>query len=366
MAKSADNAMHALELLTDPAAVKPTEINVVAGDEAYLRREASRTLAQRFVTGDDGAADADVEEIDGRTAELRDVVDALSEVSLFGDGRVVIVRDADPLIKRFREKLEAYVARPVKGAALLLDVQSWASNTRLAKSVGDVGLTIRCTAPQQGREVGQFHRQLKTWLIAVAKREFDARLTPPAVDALLELLPSQPGLLYQEVVKLSLLSVDGEIDPALVRKYVGGWRTQKTWDMIDAAADGRAVAAIEQLDRLLAAGEEPYALLAQMSSTLRRFAAAVVLIEQAEQQGRRASLRTALELAGTPRFKLGDAERQLRQIGRDRAHRLYDWLLAADLGLKGHNSSKQRARHVLETLIIRLAPAVTPLEATGR
>ena len=134
--------------------------------------------------------------------------------------------------------------------------------------------------------------------------------------------------------------------------------------MIDAAADGRAAEALDQLDRLLAAGEEPHALLPQMASTLRNFAMAVRLFEQAERGGSRPSLRSALEQAGTPPFKLGDAQRQLQQIGRERARHLYDWLLQADLDLKGHNSTKDRARRVLETLIVRLAAQNAPSPAT--
>ncbi len=54
-------------------------------------------------------------------------------------------------------------------------------------------------------------------------------------------------------------------------------------------------------------------------------------------------------------FKLGDAERQLRQLGRARARQLYRWLLSADLELKGYNSGKEASRRVLETLIFRLS-----------
>ena len=53
--------------------------------------------------------------------------------------------------------------------------------------------------------------------------------------------------------------------------------------------------------------------------------------------------------------KLNDAERQLKQIGRPRARQLYRWLLAADLATKDYNSSIDRARRVLETLILRLS-----------
>jgi hypothetical protein len=54
-------------------------------------------------------------------------------------------------------------------------------------------------------------------------------------------------------------------------------------------------------------------------------------------------------------FKLGDAERQLRQLGRPRVRQLYRWLLDADLQLKGYNSGKEPARRVLETLLVRLS-----------
>jgi DNA polymerase III subunit delta len=61
-----------------------------------------------------------------------------------------------------------------------------------------------------------------------------------------------------------------------------------------------------------------------------------------------------------PPFKLNDAERQLRQIGRLRAKQLTGWLLAADLAMKSYNSSDDRARTELERIIIRLSATNTP------
>ena len=79
------------------------------------------------------------------------------------------------------------------------------------------------------------------------------------------------------------------------------------------------------------------------------------LIESAESERARLPLRNALAQAGVPPFKLNDAERQLRQIGRARARELTHWLLAADLAIKGHNSSDDRARLELDRLIVRLS-----------
>ncbi len=355
MAKAASDRVSALEFLTHPEKTSCAAVCVVVGDDAFLRHEVRLGLGSRLGVGlSDGMG---LTTCEGKTAQLRDVMDALCERSLFGEERqVVVVEDADPFVKTYRDKLEDYVERPAADAVLILEVKTWPGNTRLAKAIAKTGTTITCQIPQQGRELTAFTKQLKDWLIHVAKTQYEVELKRPAVDLLLELLPTEVGILCQEVSKLSLLAGDKQvIDAPLVRDNVGGWRTRKTWDMIDAAAEGRAAEALQQLDRLVAAGEEPHALLPQMASTFRKFAAAARVFQQAELAGRKTSLRTALQEAGMLPFKLNAAEAQLKQIGRERANQLYEWLLAADLELKGHNSTKDRARRVLETLVVRLA-----------
>ena len=363
--KSSNQTADALPFLMAPGDYPFGPVCVVAGDDAYLRHEARVALCKRLLS--DGDGELAQETLHGREAELRDVLDALSERSLFGsEQRVVVVEDADPFVKQYRAALEDYLQRPAHDAVLVLDVQTWPGNTRLAKAVAASGLTIRCSVPQKGREASEFTRQVKDWLVHVAQVEYGVKLERPAVELLLEQLPTEVGILYQEVGRLALLALSTgkaagggkSIDRQLVADNVGGWRVRKTWDMIDAAAEGRADEALLQLDRLISAGEEPHALLPQMASTLRRFAAAVRLYEQAERRRQRLSLRTALEQAGIPKFKLGQAEQQLRQIRRDRAKQLFEWLLAADLETKGHNSTKDRARRVIETLIVRLSRQV--------
>ncbi|MDZ4657624.1 MAG: DNA polymerase III subunit delta [Bythopirellula sp.] len=371
MAKAAATIVPALKLLLSPGDHQPQGVCAVVGDDAFIKHEVrlalSRTLLGDGLLGE-GTDDLGATVLEGKTAELRDVRDALSERSLFGgETRVVVIEDADSFVKQYREQLEALVEKLAGGAVLILEVTSWPGNTRLAKAVAASGLTISCQVPEKGAELTAFTKLLKDWLILVAKRDHQVELKRPAVDLLVDLLPPEPGILFQEIARLALLTENkAAIDADLVREHVGGWRTRKTWDMIDAAADGNAAEALAQLDRLIAAGEEPHALLPQMASTLRRFAAAARTYEQAEAQRRPLSLRAALEESGMMAFKLGTAENQLKQIGRPRAKQLYRWLLAADLELKGHNSTKDRARRVLEILIVRLAKQATPTRPAPR
>jgi DNA polymerase-3 subunit delta len=364
---SKETTVTAFQVLLHPQDFRPAGLCAVYGDEAYLQHEVRRVLAAQ-VLGTDSASYG-VEVLPGKTVEWRDVVDALHERSLFSETQevIVVIEEADPFVKLYREQLETLVEKFPADALLILEVSSWPGNTRLAKALAKSGLAVSCQIPEKGREATEFAKQLKEWLIQIAKREHQRELKRPAVDLLLELLPSQPGILYQEVARLALLvEPNVPIDANLVRDHVGGWRVRKTWDMIDAAADGRAADALLQLDRLIAAGEEPHAVLPQMASTLRRFAAAVRYYEQAESVRRPVSLRAALEASGMPVFKLNDAEDQLKQIGRQRARQLYQWLLAADLEMKGYNSPKDRARRVIETLIIRLSKQANPPRPTTR
>ena len=354
MAKPNSNIVSALAFLMAPDQFKPGAVCAVVGDDAFLRHEVRLRFSSPAEGEDD---DFSLTSCEGRSAQWLDVVDLLRERSLFGDdSRTVLVEDADSFVKSYREKLEDYVADPSPDSLLVLELNSLPGNTRLAKAIAKTGLTIRCQVPDRGKELSEFVKQLKDWLTHVAREQHKCELKRPAADALLELLPTEAGILYQEVAKLSLLAGDTKsIGAELVRENVGGWRTRKTWDMIDAAAEGRADDALAQLDRLISAGEEPHALLPQMASTLRRFASAATLIEHSERRKQRVSLQSALKECGFPPFKLAAAENQLRLIGRPRAKQLHRWLLAADLALKGHNSPKDRARREIETLIVRLS-----------
>jgi DNA polymerase-3 subunit delta len=167
------------------------------------------------------------------------------------------------------------------------------------------------------------------------------------------------GLLDQEVAKLALYTdAKGKITEALVHEVTGGWQAKTAWELVEAAATGNAAEALKQLNRLLSSGEHPAALFGPISWSLRRYAAATRLFQRSERQGRRISLSAALEEAGFQRWQrkeIQDAEKQLRRLGRERATRLYRWLLEADLALKGSHSSPEMSRWVMERLLMQMA-----------
>ncbi len=339
--------VEALDLLARPDKHPPLPVCVLLGDESYLKRQVLQRFRQQVLAGAD--AEFSLTTLAGPTATLSTVLDELGTVALFGGGRrLVVIDQADDFVSRYRGQLEDYVHKPAGSGVLVLDVASWPANTRLYKLLAEAGLQVECKFPSPAR--------LLKWLAAHAHEAYQARLEPAAAEALVEIVEPELGLFDQDLAKLAALAgPGGTITAELVHSAVGGWRTRTTWDMLDAAAGGNAAQALVELDHLLAGGEVPISILAQIGSTLRRFAAAARAIVDAEAAGRRINLRQALEQAGCKPFTLAKSESQLRQIGRVRASQLYRWLLEADLALKGTSSSPARSRIVLEQLLIRLS-----------
>jgi len=341
----AEKPLHAIDYLAQPGKHAPKPVCAVFGDDSFLRRQAILCLRAAVLGTDE--SDFSFSTFDGRTALFRDVHEELSTVAMFGGGkRLALVEGADEFVSRHRQQLEDYVAKPARSGVLILDIETFPSNTRLYKAIGAAGLLIDGSAPPAAK--------LVRWLADWAQATHHVQLSQAAAEMVVDLIGPEMGLLNQELAKLALMAgSDKKITPELVSRTVGGWRTKTIWEMLDAALDGKTAAAMAQLDRLLASGEQPVGLLGQISASLRRFAAATRLVLRAEASGRRITLRDALERAGVRSFVLQKSEQQLKLIGRQRGARLYGWLLQADLDLKGDSAMPPRL--ILERLIIRLS-----------
>jgi len=362
------HTLHALDYLAGPEKYKPAAVCVAFGDDPFLRRQALDALKQQVLPGDDSPVIAyDCQE---RMPQWRDVIDELSTHSLFGGGtRLVVLERADDFVSAERSRLEDYVARPRSSGILLIDVDEWPANTRLFKAVDQAGLQIECKPPQRqaGKNKVVDEGAIANWIVAWGKSRHAIAVTRDAAELLLELAGPVFGILDMDLAKLALFVPAGQkVTAELVQEAIGGWRAQTTWDLVDAAAAGDAGEALVQLDRLLQSGEHPLALLGSISWSLRRYAAATRIFQQAERRGQRMPLKEALQQAGVRDWPLGTlkkAEERLMQLGRVRAGKLYQWLLETDLALKGSHSHDARGRIALEMLVLKMVRKAPPAVA---
>jgi DNA polymerase-3 subunit delta len=343
------------ELLKPSAGSKTIgKLGIVFGDDAFLRRTALQWLLEET-----GVHSEWVHYFDGDESDWVDVNDEVSTVSLFDqdEQKVVVVRNAAKFITANRPQLEKWVEKSKSNSILILETSTWMSTTKLAKAVSEVGVAVRGSIPKL-KEWGEPPDQLKIekWLLVHAHKNHQLRLNKMQAEKIIELVGTEFSFIDNEVAKLALFAgKDGTVSDETLKETVGGWRLQTVWTILEEVAEGRVSEALMHVDRLLATGESINALLPQLSWGLRRFGVAVQLIEQAERVSKTLRIPEALVLAGFRKNDLGTAERQLRRIGRARASKMLTWLLEADRQLKGSHSNEDRARFMLEELLMRFS-----------
>jgi DNA polymerase-3 subunit delta len=340
--------MDALPFLAK-AAGKIGPLYVLHGDEAFLKRQVVEAVRRRAL-GDD-ADDAAVSSYPGDKAQFADVMDELATAPFFAPRRVVVVDSADPFVTKFRPLLEKKIDKLPATGVLVLDVKTWPSNTRLAKMV-DAAATIVCKAPH-------LHR-LPAWCGEWAAARHGKQLPPDAAGLLVELVGPEMGLLDSELEKLAIYVGDKKtIDAADVDRLVGHNSSENVFQIFDAIADGKPGVALRMLDRLFELGEEPMKLSGALGSQLRKLAQAGRLATQGM------TVAAALARVNVPTFAVAANDKLLRHLGRERAAKLYDWLIELNFGIRGGSPLPERTQ--FEQLLVRMArPVVAPRAVTSQ
>jgi DNA polymerase III subunit delta len=203
-------------------------VYVVCGSEAFLKREALARITNEVL----GKADRSLAltEYDAGS-ELAAVLDDLRTLPFLTDRRLVVVRDADAFVTRYRPELEDYFESPSPTGVLLLDVRTFPKNTRLYKRAQVVGQVVECE-PMKGAGVSG-------WIGGRARDAYGKRLEGPAAAMLLDYVGQDLGLLDAELQKLTLyVGHRPTIAAADVEACVGNTREEQIWGLLSAVAAG--------------------------------------------------------------------------------------------------------------------------------
>ena len=330
--------MHATQFLKAPTEHAPGPIAVLFGSETHLK-SASIEALRALVLGSD-TDDIGLTRMDGAEVELRDVVDELRLVSMWGDRKLVCIDQAGEFVTRFRTGLENYLRQLARKAVLILDVKTWPKNTRLAKLSAQVGLCLECSELKG--------ESLLRWLIEQARDRHQKQLPREAAALMRQLAGNNLGLLDQDLCKLAaFVGPREQIDVDDVRGLVGGWKTETTWVMLDAIRDGDIQVALHCLDKLLVSGEAPLRILGGVNYVYRKYAKATQLAARGQK------LNAALKDAGVFPRDVQPVATYLRRIGRPAAERMLPHLITADQTVKG--GAELPDRITLERLFVALS-----------
>lgn len=330
--------MHAADYLKAPDTHGTSPVIVLHGSEWSLKQKAFQAITGQLLGTEE--SEHSVTRFAGRDAELREVRDELSTVSMFANCRVVVVDEADEFITRFRSELEDYTEKPCSGSILILDCKSWRRNTKLAKKVAKAGLELDCSELTGTK--------LTRWIVDEAAERYEKQVSRDAAELLIELVGTSLGLLGQELSKLaSYTGTSSRVTPDDIRSLVGGWKAETTWTMTNAIRDGNVSLALNCLDQLLTAGEAPQKLLGGIGFVFKKFSRATEISRKG------APLNAALKQSGIFPRDVDASARYLRRIGRARAEKILSRLVQADANLKG--ASRLPDRLQMEHLVLELS-----------
>lgn len=341
-------------MAVDPPRVPPVAISF--GPDDYFRREVIEHLIELLKLDP-----LSVTRFDGTDSNWVDVHDELSTQSLFdlGGPKAAYVRKADDFLSKNRELIERWIEKGPSGAILLLDLQALPSTQKVHRLALKNGWVIgdKETSPAQ----------LPKFIAFWGKKRHSIKLSADQINLIIDRIGFIGGLIDCELAKLALFRTEtGEVSDARVDELVGGWRTQTVWQLTDLVADGDIGKALEELDKLVMAGQSPTGIAAQMSWSLRRYGVAAYAIEQSERiASNRPDLSRGLTMGGFRSYELEKATKRLTRIGRVRAKKLLSWLLELEIELKGTHSQDDRSRIALEEFMLRLAGDASKMPRQG-
>ena len=308
----------------------PKPVIALIGDDSFLQLQAISEIARSLP--DDVART----EFDGERAELSDVLDELRSFAMFGGGgKLVIVRNADDFISKYREQLEDYAAEPSTSATLVFRVATLAKNTRLYKQIAKVGQIAECAPPDP--------RSLPGWILNRARSEHKITIAPDAAALLADLIGADLGRLDNELAKLALqFDAGGKIEVKDISGSVAFQREQEMYDMTNELAFGRPAEALKRWRRLVHLDPST------------EYRAVAWLTMWLEDVGAVVTGRGAGKLGWKYKDRLPQFMRTAQSLGRERYARAVD--LLAELDRQSKSGVGDAAENV-ERFIVSLASA---------
>lgn len=330
-------------LIHVPPPSAPPPLVVVSGDEDLLVARAVREVLDAA-----RARDPDVEVVDRSPGELTeaDMID-LGATSMFGGGRVLVVRGAADLAEDLRDALLAYVAHPLDDVVLVVVHSGVVKNRKLVDAMKKAGARVmpaaKITRPRDRHD----------FVIAEIRR-LGGRMTDEAVRALLDAVG---GDLREIAAVCDQLVADtaGVIDESAVARYHRGRAEASGFAVADAAVAGDLAGALTLLRQALEGGTAPVLVTSAIAGGLRDLARV-----SAVGGGSKWDVAKAL---GMPDWKVERAQRAARSWSDAGLARAIRAVAVADAGVKG---AAVDAGYALERLLHEVTQARGRGEYAGR
>lgn len=276
-----------------PAVTERSAITVVVGDEELL---VERAIARVVAAARSADAEADIRQLSATDLEAGQLAE-LTSPSLFGDRRLLVIRDVEQLGKDVVDELTAGCRDADDDTRFVLVHKGGARGKAIVDAALALGAArVDCAKLSRPSERADF-----------VKAEFSSlgrSISDDGARALLDAVGNDIRELAAACAQLGT-DTDGRVDAVLVGRYYRGRAEAGGFAVADRAIEGRLGEALEQLRWALAVGTAPVLIASALAQGLRSLAK----VGSAPRGLRGADL--ARELAMPP-WKIDRVKAQLR------------------------------------------------------
>ena len=306
---------------------------LIQGAEALL---ADRAISEIL----SATAQATVTTLTADEVELGTITDSLAP-SLFGDARIVVIKEIQDLTAECSEEIIEYLANPDESLNLVLWHKGGVKGKALVDKVKKAGAQlIAVEAIKKDRDKAEFVRS--------EIKRLGRKISTEAVQALIDSLGSDLRELGGACSQLASDVAAGKlIDENDVADYQQGRIETTGYDVADAVLDGKTALALISLRNAINTGTDPVLIVSAIAASIRTMA---------KVSGTSRGLKS-FDLAsqlGLPPWQIDKARRQLSGWSENALARSVIVLAQADADIKGAAADPAYA---LERAIITISTA---------
>ncbi len=261
-----------------------------------------------------------------------EILGALETPSLLGGRRLVIIEDAQDMLKEQSEALAKYLESPSPYSVLVLVATG---RTKLDTQAKKIGALVSLDAPKGRRLVSWIKDRAKS-----RKLRIDDAAAWALIDAVGGELRDVEAALDQLGTRLGASGTIGlkEVAAAFTRKA-----DEKIYTLTDAAGERKLPVAMDALQRLYGQGEDPLPLLGALTNHFRR-------LLRARRHADRGAAAVG-DVLGMPGWRAERMTKQARSYSEDELVDAIGVLAAADVEMKGGDLPPQAA---LERALVQI------------
>ena len=233
-------------------------ITFLQGGEAILAERAITEVLERH-------PNAVVSQLTAGEIDLGAITDALAP-SLFGDERVIVVKEIQDLAADLAEEISSYIEDPEESVELVLWHKGGIKGKALVDKIKKANpRIIACDALKKDGDKAEFIRQ--------EVHRLGRKVSTEAVQALIDALGSDMREVSGAVSQLaSDVAAGKNIDEAAVAKYQQGRIESTGFDVADEVMERKRDIALITLRNALATGTDPVMITSAIASSLRTLA----------------------------------------------------------------------------------------------